>query len=393
MRTGLALLFTLLMAAPASAAGWSPPAAFDPAHCKAAEACVIEPAPRVAVNARGAAAATWIDSRDRVRAAAGSPLKATTLGKGGLRPTVTVGPDGTATVVWEDGDTLRFARGRARFGAAKQLARGEFAAAAAQPDGSVVVAYESGDAVEAITISPRGKPGTPVAVGPGGVAHARAAGDGTLAVCCLQNPFRAAVYRSAWRTVAVALPGEYTVESEFADASGFVVGTTQVEQEGDAGIQGLPGLSRAGADDLLGAPLHPAVKHSNRALEPDVTIDGSGRSVLVFQEKSAPRAFERTAPVYASVAGASRQTLDSGEAYQPTVRPLGTGAIAVWQATKARWGIAIERDGRFQSAAAPSGPGPAFRDAHGAYDLATSGNHAVLAWIAADGSVRISQLR
>jgi hypothetical protein len=75
------------------------------------------------------------------------------------------------------------------------------------------------------------------------------------------------------------------------------------------------------------------------------------------------------------------------------VRPLGSGAIAVWSAPRARWGVAIERNGRFRAAAAPSGPGPAFRDAHYAYDLATSGNHAVLTWIAADGSVRISHLR
>ena len=45
--------------------------------------------------------------------------------------------------------------------------------------------------------------------------------------------------------------------------------------------------------------------------------------------------------------------------------------------------------------AAPSGPGPQQylgEDFSYAYDLETAGDHAVLAWIAADGSVRLSEL-
>jgi hypothetical protein len=144
------------------------------------------------------------------------------------------------------------------------------------------------------------------------------------------------------------------------------------------------------------------VTRTNRALAPDVTIDGAGRSVLVFQEKSKPQAFSRTAPVYASVAPAGatafagRARLDRRQAYQPTVRPLGPGAIAVWQDPDARWGVAIELDGRFHAVPAPHGPGPAVHlgeDFNYAYDLETNGDSAVLAWIAPDGSVRLSQVR
>src|SRR5262249_9594845 len=143
-------------------------------------------------------------------------------------------------------------------------------------------------------------------------------------------------------------------------------------------------------------PSRAPVTHANHGLAPDVTIDGSGRGVLVFQEKDKPRAFTRTAPVYASVAPfTGRQRLDARLDYQPTVRPLGPGAIAVWQAPSARWGVAIERDGVFHHAPAPGGPGPAMHvgeDFEYPYGLASAGNHAVLAWVAADGSVRLSEL-
>ena len=56
--------------------------------------------------------------------------------------------------------------------------------------------------------------------------------------------------------------------------------------------------------------------------------------------------------------------------------------------------MAIERRGRFASAPTPAGPGPELHlgeDFHQAYDLATNGPYAVLTWIAADGSVRVSE--
>ena len=108
-----------------------------------------------------------------------------------------------------------------------------------------------------------------------------------------------------------------------------------------------------------------------------------------------PRAFSRVAPVYASVAGRKARRLTSKQAYVPTVRPLGSGAIAVWQEPGDKWGVAIERGGRFASSPSPSGPGPdpgLGEDFHYAFDIATSGAYAVLTWISADGSVRVSEL-
>ena len=430
-RLALTAAVAALAAAPARAATWSTPSAYDRPTCHPVDVCVSEPAPRVAVNARGVAVAAWIDTHERVRAAVATHRgrfgAATTLGSDALRPAPAVGPDGTVTIVWEAGrGTLRFARrpaGRAHFGRSAPLApRGstdgdEMARAAAQSDGSVVVIYQSGDNVRSVTISRAGKPRAPVTLGAGSFAgdSVGVAPDGTLAACCVQpvspdpgvpadTAAKLAVYRSkrGWRFVPASAVGEDEIETTYGTVSALVLATIRVRHSGDAGVLGLPGLARAGADDVVGAPLRPRSTNPNTSLAPDVTVDGSGRSVLVFQQKTAPQAFQRTAPVYASVAAAgasafgARQRLDARKASEPSVRPLGRGAIAVWQAPDARWGVAIERNGTFRHAAAPSGPGPEMglgEDALNAFDLATHGSRAVLAWIAPDGSVRVSELR
>jgi hypothetical protein len=379
----------------ALAANWSTPQAFDPAPCKEPAACVIEPAPRVAVNARGQAAAAWVDAKDRVRVAvatrAGRFGAATTLARHGLRPSPAVAPDGTVTVVWEQSEGLRFARAKAgRFGRAQVLAPRESGSgfAAAKPDGTVVVVYEAGDDVRAVTLSRAGRAGAPVTLGTGGV-DARVAPDGTLAACCVGTAI--AVHRSAWKLVPVPALGENTViETVFASAKRLILGLLDVRTGGDAGDTGIPGIAAAGADDALGPPAWTAITQPTRGLEPDATIDGSGRTVLVFQQKDGPRAFSRVAPVYASVAGGRRTPLTSQQASAPTVRPLGPGALAVWPAPHGKWGVAIERGGRFRAAPAPTGPGPG-EDFLDAYDLATSGRYAVLTWVSADGAVRVSE--
>ena len=198
-----------------------------------------------------------------------------------------------------------------------------------------------------------------------------------------------------------AAVGKDKIETVFASASALVLGTIHVAVGGDAGVQGVPGLARAGADDVVGAPLPAVVSRPSRGLAPDVTIDGSGRNVLVFQEKPKPQAFQRDAPVFATVsppgaaAFTARSRLYSRATYQPTVRPLGAGAIAAWQVPGSRWGVAIERAGSFHRAPAPSGPGPKIHlgeDFNYAYDLATSGDYAVLAWVSAEGAIRVAEL-
>ena len=417
-------------AAPAGAATWSAPKAYDKpaASCTSPLGCVTEPAPRVAVDARGAAVAAWVDPHERVRVAVASrPGRfgaAATLG-GGLRPTAAVAPDGTATVVWLGAHgTLRFARrrpGAHRFGPSARLAapggrRGDDSAkAAAEPDGSTVVVYESGDGVRTVTISAAGRPGAPTTLGDGGFDHdsVRAAPDGTLVACCIAPPpvsdpnqpphtaAKVAVYRAAtgWRLVSAAPIGRDAIETVFGTATGLVLGTVKVAQGGDAGVLGVPGLARAEAGDVLTAPLPAPMDRPDRGLAPDVAIDGSGRSVLLFEEKARAQAFSRAAPVYASVAAARatalphRRRLDARLGYEPAVRPLGTGAIGVWQDPGHRWGVAVEQGGTFRPAAAPAGPGPSTlgEDFSYAYDLEASGAHAVLAWVASDGSIRVSE--
>src|SRR3954468_17428084 len=99
----IALLLALILSAGAQAATWSKPHAYDRAPCHPASRCVLEPAPRVAVNGRGTAVAAWIDTRRRVRVAVatrpGHFGAAATLGAHALRPAVAIGPDGTMTVV------------------------------------------------------------------------------------------------------------------------------------------------------------------------------------------------------------------------------------------------------------------------------------------------------
>jgi hypothetical protein len=235
MRPLAGVVVALVLAAPAHAATWSKPRAYDRATCRPASMCVAEPAPRVAVNARGVAAAAWVDTHSRARVAvADEPGRfgaAHTLATRALRPVVAVAPDGTVTAVWERGGTLRFARrAGGRFGRQARLAprgskRGDASAhVAAQPDGSVVVAYESGDSVRAVTLSPAGRPGAPVTLGKGefGRDSVRAAPDGTLTACCLvpvnndpsvpqDTALKVLVYRGGWRIVSAAAVGKELV--------------------------------------------------------------------------------------------------------------------------------------------------------------------------------------
>ena len=424
MRLAAAILALALAPASAHAAGWSTPRAYDRPSCRPLNLCVSEPAPRVAVNASGAAVAAWIDTHYRVRAAlatrAGHFGAATTLSAHGLRPGVAIAADGTATVVWQDAHgTLRYARGRTHLGASARLTpRGskqgdDSPRVAGEPDGSAVVVYESGDNIRAVTIPATGTSGAPVTFGPGRFDHdsVRAAPDGTLTACCVtpvatdpnvpaDTAPRVAVYRpgGGWRLVSAAAVGKDVIETVFGTASALVLGTLHVVHSGDAGNLGAPGLARAGADDVLGASQPAPVTQAGRALAPDVTVDGSGRSVLIYQEKTGSQPFSRTAPVYAAVTTAggfgARQLLDSRRGNQPTVRPFGTGAIAAWEAPHAGWGVAIESDGRFRRVRAPSGPGPQLylgADFNYAHDLAAAGSHAVLAWVAADGAIRLSE--
>jgi hypothetical protein len=416
---------------------WSPTKSYDkpPASCAQhgyAGSCVVEPAPRAAVNARGAAVVAWVDSTRggyRVRAATapagGGFGAAVTVAAKGLRPATAVAPDGAVTVVWAvahgKGEDLWFARraaGARHFGRARLLTRGgDMAHAAAEPDGAVEVVYEAeSHGVRTVEITARGVVRNMFALGPGYLDHdsVRAAADGTLAACCVapvngdpnvpaDTATKVGVYRhdGGWALVsATGFGRDDAIETVFANGTDLLTGVLEVHEGGDAGALGVPGIGRVGGLGPLAAPLLVPGVRPSRGLSPVVAIDGSGRSVLVYQEKDGSKAFSRVAPVYASVAAAGApalpagRRLDASEAYQPAVRPFGDGALAVWRNGRGRWGVAIERDGRFRTAPAPSGAGPSSTGEDFSYnnDLATNGAHAVLAWTARDGTIHVSAL-
>jgi len=73
------------------------------------------------------------------------------------------------------------------------------------------------------------------------------------------------------------------------------------------------------------------------------------------------------------------------------MRSYRSGAIVAWEAPRNRWGIALQRGGRFAAAPVPAGPGPSKmgEDFVRNRDL-TAGRYAALAWTAADATVRVS---
>ncbi len=425
-------MLVAVAALPASAAAsdWSAPGVLLKACGVRGHNCVAESAPRAAVNARGKTLVVWVSSaakKPRVQVAAAGPRgrfeKPITMGIG-LRPSVAVAPDGTQVVVWSASGGLLFAR-RApghRFSTARRLlasggtASDDSPKLAAQPDGSTVVVYESRAGLSTVTISPAGRPGARRTLGPGAMKRDsfRAAPDGQAAVCCLTPPAAAAppppaqapaapapvaVYAPAggWSVLTPPLAPRTVVETVGPGAGAVALGTIDVLGGGEAGDQGVPGLMRLGPGAAFAPIKTGPVKAPKRALGPVVAIDGSGRDVLVYQEKDRPAAFSRDAPAYAVVSApgspfGARQVLDRGRVHQPAVSAYRDGAVAAWQAPGNRWRVSVERDGRFKRAEAPAGPGPSNvgEDFHYSHDMAANGRYVVLTWTALDGSVRAS---
>jgi hypothetical protein len=423
--TALASGVLLALAGNVHASGWSRPAVVDPGcpgKSRASE-CVLEPAPRAAVDALGETVATWVDPRGRVRAAIGDAHgrfgRAVALAKG-LRPAVSIAADGAAVVVWNGRDDgLWYARARRgrRFGRpaaltpAKRRFRDDFPHAAGQPDGSTVILYDrehgSVDDLRAVTLPRVGNAGPVTDLGDGFIDHDsfRAAANGQAAVCCLDDPSsrdaernRVAVYipGRGWSRWTAPRRGQERLETVGVGAGDVAIGTIDVREDGDALTLGAPGVLRANGTGAFGALLPAPVVKPTRSFGPVVAIDGSGRNVLVYQEKRKPQAFSELAPVYAAVGSPtarlrSRQVLATSQSYHPTVRPYGDGAIAAWEAPRNRWGVAVEHAGRFQRVSAPtSGPSLLGEDFVYNRDLETAGRYAVLAWTAPDATIRVS---
>ena len=409
----------------AGAAGWSNPAVLEARCAKGEVNCAIETSPRIAVNARGESVVAWID-KDRVRVATGDGRGRFSRGvtfEKAFRPAVSITADGVAAIVWSKSGQLRYAwhvPGRGFSSPANLVPRGsklgdDMPKAAIQPDGSTLVLYETATRTPAtgyvtelrsVRIRRGPRPTKPTVIGRGSVARDGfgAASDGRVAACCtgdLANharPATVAAYAPAggWAILAPPLRPGQDVESVGVGRGDVVLGTVDVAHSGDVGVSGRPGLVRADSRGTFGAPLAAPVVRPGLAFGPVAAVDTAGRSVLVYQEKSAPKAFSRLAPLWAVTARlggtfGARRSLDKGLARFPQMRAYRAGAIVVWEAPNNRWGLALERDGRFEAGPTPAGgPSAMGEDFIRSRDIATAGRYAALAWTAKDGSVRAS---
>jgi len=433
-----AVVLALVAPASASALKWSTPrgvSAIDRVcaakHPTDERRCyAFETAPRAAVNARGAAVVAWTDARGTVTVMSADrpghfgPVQPFGRGYG---PQTAIAADGAEMLAWVAGtDTqpvIRFARRPAhgRFGTPRTFTipnpphRGIYdVRIAQQPDGSVVAAVETSGPVWGLKIARSGTPGKATVIGYGGLDRdsVRAAADGTLALCCVSStpfsrysalPQSIAVFRAGvgWTTLPVALPQFTSIETVAATQRRIVVGVIAHYTSGDAGVLGVPGLvSTTSPTNTLGPVLSAFVDRPSRGLQPVVAIDGSGRNVLLYQDKTHSEAFMRTAPIWATVAPANatalpaRELVYAGEGFEPLLRPLGKGTIAAWAGPHDRWHAGLELNGRFKSAPVPSGPGPSNvgRDFNYNHDMATAGGYAVLVWTTADSRVAVSEI-
>ena len=413
----------------ADAAGWSALAVLEPSCGKDARNCAIEPSPRVAVNVGGQSVVAWVGAKQRVEVATGDArgrfTHSVTFEKA-FRPAVTIAADGTVVVVWSRSGLLRYVRRAPGHGFSRPAVLvprtsrygDDMSKATIQPDGSTLVVYETASRTPAegyqtdlrsVRISRGGRAGKPTALGRGSVRRDGfgASPDGHVAACCLGKltKFGTAVaaptvpvYAPAtgWAALAPVLGSRQVIETAGSGRGDVVLGTVDVLHSGDAGASGRPGLLRADAGGAFGSPLAAPVKRPGLAFGPVVAIDGSGHSALVYQEKTAPKAFSRVAPIWGVTAprgGAfgARQVLDRGLARFPQMRAYRTGAIVAWEAPRHRWGVAVERAGRFVAAPTPAGgPSNVGEDFIRNRDMATGGRYAALAWTASDGSVRAS---
>jgi hypothetical protein len=411
-------------------AGWTAPRVLEPRCAKNAINCPIETSPRVAVNARGQSVVAWIDATGRVRVATGDRrgrFSRPVVFEKAFRPAVSISAGGTVLVVWSRRSRLRFVRRSPghRFTRPAQLVApvsrlsDDSPKAAIQPDGATLVVYEATvrtptlgyqTQLRSVRIAPSGRPGRSISVGAGSASRDGfgASSAGQVAVCCLTEPaapmtairpMKVATYArgAGWTTLAPPLGPRQVVESVSPGLGDVSLGTVDVRHSGDGGTSGAPGLLRADARGVFAAPLAAPVTNPGRAFAPVVVIDGAGRSVLVYQEKDDPTPFSRNAPLYAVTgtrtgAFGARQVLDRRLVRYAAMRSYRSGAIVAWEAPRNRWGIALERGGRFAPAPVPAGPGPSGmgEDFVRNRDLTTAGRYAALAWTAADATVRVS---
>ena len=256
-----------------------------------------------------------------------------------------------------------------------------------------------------------------VTLGKGGFDHdsVRAAPDGTLAACCIQpvnddpsvppdTATKVAVYRSAggWRLVSAAAVGKDEIETVFASASALVLGTTQVAAGRRRGRAGRPrARARRGGRRRRRAPARarepprsrPGARRDDRRLGPQrPRLPGEDQAAGV---RPAPRPSSRASPPM----GRPRSRPAPGStAERPTNPRSARSAPARSPPGSSRAHAGAWRSNATAASAAPRRRAAQARRSTSARTSTTpttsppSGDYAVLAWVAADGSVRVGEL-
>ncbi len=424
-------------------AAWTSPATLGPTATSGQES--FEAAPRAAVGGR-TVVATWV--RQERRRSVVVVAVGTTRGRfgsgqavgAGLRPSVAVGANGAALIVYEGRGGLRVAvrrPGAKRFGRTRVLvpeptngAEDSFALVRIDAAGRGLVTYQhafrgrkgyrtyvrarrvsasTGRALGATEDLGRADlpRGTTLEAGPGGgsallISTVRSSGTDQIgpgaeirAPQVLTWPARTG---RATRTTVPA-PDGFAEGVLGGDGTGrLALAGVDATLRGDAGASGTP-LAAALAGDPLALPApfaRPAVSSPNRTFGAVAAPTAGGTLALVYQQKDRPKGFSREAPVYGVTIDASGRArppvrLSSRGASEPQVVAHRGAAIAVW-----------DDDGRFAAArrtgrgwsriAAPRGTVVRFHDYVTNRRLVAGADAVVLVWETAR-SVRLSVRR
>ena len=413
--------FVAVLALPAGAsAAWSPTATLDPAP----KTTLAEAGTRIAIDAAGDSVAVWAGSGNRIRAASGDRGghfgRSKTLGTG-LRPTVAVGPDGRAVILWSDHGALRMsvrASRTARFGASRRLTAthardgDDFPQVVARPNNRFVVVYENSyrtstyhQRLRTFDVV-RGANTATVELGQGSLARldpvrVNAAGAVTVTGSSSVGPLVLVRPAGASDFTGVVTPQGAINGTAVAPDGHVAVGGTIVGRGGEAITLGTPFAARAdSASAPFGAPLTAPQVQPNRAFGGDVAYDAKGRLYLFWQQKTASAPFSTVAPLYAAIAHPGeplgrRLELDLSNVSEPQLAVSDRGVVAAWRGSKGQWEVALfsGEAGRPSFGSVPSGGPTLFHDFVTNRRLAAAGDYAALAWEGGDGAIHASVKR
>lgn len=436
----VALILMLVPSGSAQAArDWASPTTLD----RGSSSHLATPTPRVAIAGRNRVAATWVRKQvviatvRRLR----RPVEAQRIGRG-LRPTVAVNRDGASIVVFEADRRLHvafLARSARRYARPRPItarARGRIAEDAVvrvDGNGRFVIAYESirqvrgerSQEIHAATFSATGRRvGSVQSLGLGGLVdrsfHALANGElvglavrpnlpaGTIPTLGGDQPqaasFLQLLRRSSQQTefsaTLIEVPSDFDDGQLNVDPDGTLALSGQrVTSSGDAGSSGYP-VAAASLGQGFAQLAGPSVQNPNRNFGA-LALPTRGDDVsLLWQQKKAPSAFARAAPILAAPVRAggrmvrrpSRVTRRAAREPQVVGLPGGRG-VAVWD-DDGRWGSAQQAaDGSWTRTDAPRGEPVAFHDADTNRDLQASVSGEV-AFVWQDrGGIRLSVRR